>query len=69
MNKSIWLCDGGYIEYEEHVFLTCSMNKDIRLAHNIVVMNFHSLLQLVPFGLGFYISNIISYRPSALGTS
>lgn len=59
----------GYIEYEEHVFVTCSRYEDIRLVHNIYVENFYSLLHLVTFDLNCYIRDIISYYAGALGTN
>lgn len=36
------------------------------MVHNIDTKNFYSLLQLIPFDLGYYIRDIINYRSSAL---
>lgn len=38
------LCDSGYFEHEEHVFVACPRCEEIRLAHNIDVEDFYSLL-------------------------
>lgn len=45
MNERICrLRDEREVEYEKHIFLTCTRYVDFRVAHNIDVENLYSLL-------------------------
>lgn len=47
-----------HVEDEYHVFIICSLYEDIRYKHDILVVDFYSLLQIILQKLDLYFRDI-----------
>jgi hypothetical protein len=66
-NRVCRFCDSGSIENEYHVFIACRWYQEVRVSHQILVMDLHDLFKLPPKQLGLYIMAIDRKRGASVG--